>query len=260
MSNVHYWNSRAGLGPTAGTQDLIAAELERRAIGRYVRDGMRVLDCGCGNGTTVLRLASEHRIEIVGIDSAVEMIAAAKQSITYHVMQPGEPPGSEIRFAVADVLTAEWGRPFDLVYSERLLINLPDWPTQRAAIERILSWLNPGGTALFVECSQEGLWGINQLRAMLGLPAITPPSHNLYLREDEMQVLANALGDAGTAWLVDVEAPLSTYALCSRVLNAALAAEEGKQPDYNASINRLALKLPNVGYLGQNRMWEFRKI
>jgi cyclopropane fatty-acyl-phospholipid synthase-like methyltransferase len=49
-----FWNSRAGLGQWAGSRDVIAKQLEVEAIATYVRDGMRVLEVGCGNGITAI--------------------------------------------------------------------------------------------------------------------------------------------------------------------------------------------------------------
>ena len=71
-----FWNGRAELGQLAGTRDVIAKQLEVDAISTYVRDGMRILEVGCGNGITAIVLARRHKVEILGIDFAAEMIAA----------------------------------------------------------------------------------------------------------------------------------------------------------------------------------------
>ena len=51
----------------------------------------------------------------------------------------------------------------------------------------------------------------------------------------------------------------STYYFLSRVVNACLAAQEGKEADYNSAINQLALRLPSIGDLAQGRIWLWRK-
>jgi cyclopropane fatty-acyl-phospholipid synthase-like methyltransferase len=38
---------------------------------------MRILEVGCGNGITVIELARRRKVDILGIDFAAEMIAAA---------------------------------------------------------------------------------------------------------------------------------------------------------------------------------------
>ena len=51
----------------------------------------------------------------------------------------------------------------------------------------------------------------------------------------------------------------STYYFLSRVVNAAVAAEAGEDPDYDSFINRLALKLPPMGDMGQGKIWLWRR-
>src|SRR5262249_15074769 len=127
-----FWNSRAGLGLAAGTQDLIAKQLEIEAIASHVRDGMRVLDAGCGNGVTAMELARRFDVQVTGIDYAEQMIAVATE------LAAGQELRGAVRFAVGDVQDLSSFAPeFDLVYTERVLINLPDWPTQRQAIRNI---------------------------------------------------------------------------------------------------------------------------
>jgi hypothetical protein len=72
-----FWNGWAELGQLAGTRDVIAKQLEVDAISTYVRDGMRILEVGCGNGITAIELARRYKAEILGIDFSAEMIAAA---------------------------------------------------------------------------------------------------------------------------------------------------------------------------------------
>ena len=73
------WNARAALGAESGTRDLIAVELERRLIERYVTDGMHVIDVGCGNGETLIRLARRHpNMRAWGFAYAPAMIASAR--------------------------------------------------------------------------------------------------------------------------------------------------------------------------------------
>lgn len=249
------WNARAVLGERAGTQDLIAVELERRAIERHVRDGMRVLDVGCGDGGTAIRLGASRKIGIKGVDSAWAMIEMANRNKTL------QPFNQHIEFVCADVEQMDLRSGYDLIYTQRLLINLGTWDRQRAMIIKMLSWLKPGGTLLMVECSQDGLDGVNELRRMVGLPAIVPPSHNRYLRDEEMLGFYREL--VSTTGLGAVEpmplAICSTYALFSRIVNAKDAQRSGTPPKYDSSINKLALDLPNIGDLGQNRLWHWVK-
>jgi ubiquinone/menaquinone biosynthesis C-methylase UbiE len=245
-----YWNSRAGFGVWAGTRDVIAKQLEVEAISTYLRDGMRILEVGCGNGITAIELARRHKVEILGIDFAKEMIAAANAMTAEHELK------GSATFHVSDVQTLpSLNKEFDLIYSERVLINLPDWRAQKQAILNITQLLVRGGLYVMCENSQDGLDQINSLREGVGLPPIVSPWHNRYFRDSEI----NEITFPGIK-LEGINYYSSTYYLLSRVVNAYMAAQEGKDPNYDAPINQLALRLPSVGDLGQGRIWLWRRV
>lgn len=244
-----FWNDRAELGPEAGTYDLVLKQLEINAIAGYVRDGMRVLDAGCGNGITAIELARRHQINLLGIDIAEKMMVAAS------AMAANKRLKGSVAFQRGDVRSLSGLRgKFDLIYTERVLINLPDWPSQLQAIKNIIELLRENGLYLMCESSQDGLDGINSLRKQLGLEVINPPWHNRYLRDHE---ITQAMIPGGR--LVEINYFTSTYYFLSRIVNAWLAAQEGKDPDYNAPVNQLALHLPPKGKFGQVRIWVWRK-
>lgn len=243
-----FWNSRAGLGQWAGTRDVNLKQLEMQAIASYVRDGMRVLDVGCGNGIMAIELARRYEAHVTGIDFAEEMIAAAR-GLSADVDLRGT-----LDFRVGDVRTLSGNERFDIVYTERTLINLPDWLSQRDAIAGIGRLLAEGGAYVMCEHSQDGLDKMNEFRMRLGLPEMKPPWHNRYLRDAEIE-------DAAFPGLKleTVSHFSSTYYFVSRIVNAWLAAQEGKEPDYDAPINQLGLKLPPLDNFGQGRIWVWRK-
>jgi SAM-dependent methyltransferase len=245
-----FWNGRAGLGQAAGSQDVLLKQLEMDTIAGYVRDGMRVVDAGCGNGVTAIDLATRHDIDLVGIDFAERMVEAA-------TTMAGGAAGlrGRVRFDVADVNDlSRITERFDLAYTERTIINLPDWGAQRAAIGQIGSLLRPGGSYVMCEHSQDGLDELNALRMRVGLDAITPPWHNRYLRDAEI-----AAAEIPGLTLREVNHYSSTYYFLSRVANAWLAAREGRQPSYDAPLNHLGIALPSIGTHGQGRVWVWQK-
>ncbi len=252
-SILEFWEERAKHLEKAGTNDLLAKQLEIEAIANYLRDGMHVLDVGCGNGVTAIELARRFRIQITGLDFAAEMIAAGTRA------QDRAKLKGTLRFQVADIrdpliVSAHLGR-YDLVYTERVLINLADWPSQRRAIVDIASFLKVGGLYVMCENSQDGLGEINNLREMVGLYRIEPPWHNRYLRDSEINS-----EKFDTLELEQVVHYGSTYYFLSRIVNAALAATQGTEPDYLSLINQLALRLPPLFKFGQGRIWLWRKI
>ena len=254
IDQVAFWDERASLGEYAGTRDRILKQLEIEAIARYLKGGMYVLDAGCGDGETAIELAKRYRLSIVGIDQSEKMIRRAQSN----------PEGERIFFLTRnlvdwpgeDRLLVGFRHGYDVVYTERVIINLPDWDEQLRAIQHLISLLKPGGVYVMCEACQDGLDRINELRSLLGLPAIAPPEHNRYLRNNEIWE-AHDKKQLPRPFENDFT---STYYLLSRVVNASLSQQDGKEPDYESPINKLGLILPPLVYgLGQTRIWTFRR-
>lgn len=248
---VHsFWNSRAALGVNAGSNDVTAKEIEIEAIASYAKDGICILDFGCGSGVTILELARRYDVDILGIDYAEEMVNKAQE------LANGLQLKGRARFQVGDVGSLHTlTERFDMIYSERALINLKNWKEQCDAIAALTDLLVPGGAYVMCENSLDGLEAINELRRNVGLEAINPPWHNRYMKDAEIQ----ALSLPGII-LEEINYFSSTYYFLSRVINASLAAGEGVPPSYDAPVNKLALSLPPIGKMGQGRIWVWRKV
>lgn len=249
-----YWNTPEAL--TANKRDRILKELEIRAIGQYVKDGMRVLDAGCGDGETLERLKVGFTGPcMMGIDGSVAMLQAAHARLEDGL-------GADLECCdLRDVVAWAGNRRWDLIYTERCLINLPTWEVQAQAIRDCCALLKPGGQFVMCEHSQDGLDETNEWRAKLNLPAIVPPSHNRYLRDAEVYGYG-ALWD-GPGDDVTIQDFAGLYYFLSRIVNAKLAADVGQEPSYDSLINKLALDLP-LGpgpqeFRGYGRAWCFRK-
>lgn len=249
-NKIHeFWNEQASLAERAGSQDLLAKEIEVQAIKRHIRNGARVCEFGCGNGVTAIALATEYDVRIDGFDFAAAMVEAAEQAATARGLS------ERLTFAVANVLDEpELDGEYDTIYTERMLINLPDWPAQERAIRYLAGHLRPGGRLLLCENSMQGLERLNSLRLLVGLLAIKPPWHNCYL--DDTEIVALQVPELS---LIQVEPFSATYYFLSRVINAKLADDAGVPPAYDAPINRLALQLPPFSDCAQGKLWVFER-
>ena len=251
-----FWDERAAKEERAGTRDLVAKELEMRTLAEYVEDGMTVCDWGCGNGMTALYLAERFKIWLDGFDYSTEMIAAAERAACEAAVLPDPMVDRFCDFAVADVREEPESRvQYDLVFTERTLVNLANWDEQRAAILYLATLVKPGGRLLLMENSLTGLKSINQLREAIGLERILSPWHNLYLHD---KTVANL--DVPGCRLVDVRPYSGAYYCLSRVVNAWLAGREAREPEYDATVNYLALELPPTELpCAQGKLWVYEK-
>ncbi len=244
-----FWNDRAWKGEYAGTNDLLIKQLELAELEKHFSNGTNVLEIGCGNGQSALYLAQRFDIKIHATDFSEEMIAAANASLKSNLKL-----AEKVTFSVADIRDFQTTNKYDIIYSQRSLINLDSWVEQKSAIEKILNWLSPSGRFLMCENSRDGLEKINEYRKALDLGEIKAPWHNNYLNERDVAAVSVK------GCLLDAVYPFSsTYYFLSRVINAALAAQVNEDPSYDSAVNKLALRLPPISDCGQTKLWVWRK-
>lgn len=244
-----FWNQRAQMGFTAGTNDFMLKKLELDLILSRASERSTVLDVGCGNGDTMVELAKRKHCTGVGLDFAENMVDEATKAST------AAGYGDKLRFIRATLpeLPTDLGE-FDLVVSERCLINLNSEADQHDAFKKIMRCVRPGGIFLMIECSVEGQDRINDIRAPLGLELMEAPWHNNFFKE------ATVRSWATSEFALEEEYPFaSTYYYLSRIVYARLAADKGEELKYDSDINTLSLKLPVLGNFGAARLWQWRR-
>ncbi|MDP2808962.1 MAG: class I SAM-dependent methyltransferase [Rhodocyclaceae bacterium] len=246
---LEFWNARAGLKAQAGSNDVIAKTLEIETLAAHLGDGLELAEFGCGNGISAVEFARRFDVRVTAFDFSPEMARQAAE----HAANVGV--SERVCFAVADIRDPpELMARFDVVYCERMVINLPDWPSQAAAICAMAGYLKPGGRLLMCENSQPGLDNLNALRSAVGLEMIAPPWHNTYLDDTRVAAL-----DIPGCRLLEVVPYSATYYFLSRVVNAWLAKREGLQPAYDAPVNQLAALLPPFGDCAQGKLWIWQR-
>ena len=224
-----FWQDRAdtpGIGDAEVTHaDVWQRHLEIETILKFVGRGDRVLDVGCGSGYTTIRVAP-HVAEIVGIDYSDAMIRRATRTHS----------GPAV-FAVKDVLTLDPGDfgLFDVVISERCLINLPGWVEQRRALDNIAAVLRPGGRFVFIEGGQHGRRTLDAMRTAAGLEAMPRVWHNVDF--DETETLAYLERN----FVLEHRVPFGVYDFVARVVHPLLVAPDA--PVYDSRINEIASRL-----------------
>lgn len=249
-SLLEFWNQRAGLGTLAGTNDFMLTEIEQKFIADVVPAGSRILDIGCGNAMSLIKLASEKGCTGVGIDFSDRMVAESKK----FVVERGLEHKISIYQNAVPPAPTQYGI-FDVVMSNRALINLRTTEEQRQAIQCIPRILCPGGMYLMIECSLDGGELTNIMRRQLGLEPINPPWHNLFFREAEVESWQTE--DFKIEQFLHIS---SLYHFLSRVVYAKFAEMKGEELKYDSDINKIALMLPQqIGNFGPVKAWIWRK-
>ena len=144
-------------------------ELEIETACKYLKNGDKILDVGCGLGYAVIRHASLFKAEAHGIDYSSNMIEGANT-----LLKRKKPKlRGTVNFQEATVLGLPFkDNTFDVVTSSRCLMALLNWELQKAALKEIYRVLKPGGLLILMEGTFEGLQKLNDARSKFGLKEI----------------------------------------------------------------------------------------
>ena len=215
----------------------------------------KTLEIGCGNGYTAEQIARQSDVEsLVCIDFCDDFIKIAKKRNLKNVT-----------FKIGDVLNLEFGdASFDIIYTERCLINLESWEKQQKALNEIRRVLKAGGAFLMIEAFTDGLDNLNKARKTVGLDAIAQPYHDLYFNKEKFSQFIRGKFETFSIAHTDFvsgnyENFLSSYYFGSRVLYPALIAGK-KELVYNNKFVEFFRYLPGYGNFSPVQMFIFTKL
>lgn len=216
----------------ATSRDRNLRELEIEYILGKMQSGTRILDLGCGNGYTDIRIAKAFDADITALDLSENMIAGAKK-----LAEKYAPLRGRVDFRAQDCRRVPFEcAEFDAVITERFLLNLPDSATQMSVIKEIHRVLKPGGIFVMVEGSLDGLEALNRLREKVGLSAIPNRGEDnvsaIKFRESDLEA------NLAPLFKIREKKRWSTYYLISRVVHPLLIAPA--EPRWAAPINAVA--------------------
>jgi ubiquinone/menaquinone biosynthesis C-methylase UbiE len=232
------------LSPSSTMLDQTTRELEVEAILACVQHLHRagkantLLEVGCGNGYLLEVLRETFpEIRLCGIDYSPDMVSLAS-SRSVENCEIGREDVRALAFP---------SEAFDVVVSERCLINLLDESDQHRAIRELHRVLKPGGHLVLIEAFTDGADNLNRARAELGLPANTIPPQNLWFEKAAFSSLVETLFEEpirnGSAELPPRNF-LSSHYFVSRVLYPAVTRREVL---YNTEFVRFFRFLPPQG-------------
>ena len=185
-----YWDSQGktfGSSHVASWGDHNIIQLEIDTIAANIPEGSDVLDVGCANGYSSFNQLQRNPRSITGLDYSETLIEAAKKEWERH------PEKEKLSFDIGDVREIEFpDGKFDVVYTTRVLINLPNWEDQVQGIKECLRVAKKGGTVIFSEAFWEPLQKLNALRIVAGLTPLVEHDFNRYLKSPKLEDLLGA--------------------------------------------------------------------
>jgi ubiquinone/menaquinone biosynthesis C-methylase UbiE len=233
MSNFikDFWESQAVTfkdSHSASWGDNFAIDLEIENIAKHIKEGDSVLDVGCSNGHATLAMLQKKPSKLHGVDYAENMIVYADEN----KKKIGNP--SNVNFSVGDIKQLEYGdESFDVVYTTRVLINLPNWKEQITGIEECLRVTKKGGLTILSEGFWEPLVLLNSLRTLKQLPPLVEHDFNRYIKKSKLEALLQE-----KKLKYSVEDFSSIYYLGSRFVRE-LVTNPSDYPGYSNPINKL---------------------
>lgn len=250
-----FWGEQAkkfGSNYLATVPDKYLKQLEIVNILKYIPNcNIKMADIGCGNGFSTIAFAKERKCRFTGIDYSDEMI---KWAIEAGKKQEKKLIGTA-NFKVGDVLNLKdiKSGEFDVITTDRCLINLTSLAEQKKAIKELARIVKRGGNYIMCEDTQEGLAKLNKLRVLAGLTAIPNHWHNIYINEKRIIPFIKRYFN-----IEIIDNFGSMYYLASRIFNA-LASPNPTKPNYLSVINRVAVELPTVGNFAPIKIFFLKK-
>lgn len=241
---LEYWNNDDV--ESMYDKNLLQAEIE--LIAPRIPPGAKILDAGCGEGEGTLAYSS-----IPGT-----VVHAADFSDTRLRKAAGRLQGRKNVFLKhVDFLgTHDLDADYDVVLSQRFLINLMEWTLQQKVLLDLMSMLKPGGKLLLLEGSQQGVDSLNAFRTAWRLEPIPVKWHNLFFDD---RVLRDFMQRHGYP-LIEQDG-LGAYFLLTRGVRPALDDTLDWDCEFNrlASAKRTAQLLAFALEFSRLKLWVFQR-
>lgn len=135
------------------------------------RQGLRILEAGCGAGWMAERLARYG--DVVAVDLADEVVERARRRAPH------------VDFRVGNLMTADLGKGYDVVVSLEVLSHVPDLS---GYLRRLRAALRPGGQLFLATQNKVVLSRFNRI------PPTGPGQLRQWVDRDELRLLVNDAG------------------------------------------------------------------
>jgi ubiquinone/menaquinone biosynthesis C-methylase UbiE len=155
---------------------LLNAEIE--IIKSRIPSNVKILDAGCGEGEGTIAYSEIPGVRIHAADFSTTRLKKAATRLKGR---------GNVSLKKVDFLRkASLDSDYDIVISQRFLINFTDWEIQKKILLTLMEMLKAGGKLLMLEGSRQGVDSLNAFRAVWGLGPIPVKWHNLFFDDKEL--------------------------------------------------------------------------
>ena len=150
-----------------------------------IKNFKSLLDIGCGNGQRTILFSKYVKGNVLGIDYSQEMIDYAK----FILSKQTKTIKSKISFESRDIQNFSDDKKYDIIISCRCFVNQVSHSEQVKLFKKVYEKLNPKGSLIIAEISEEGNKRLINMRKKHGLKPTkprNPKTPNLYLSETKV--------------------------------------------------------------------------
>jgi SAM-dependent methyltransferase len=226
----NYWENP----DTVSLIDLNLRKLETEAVLKELSKNDRILDLGCGAGESTVFYARAVK-ECVAYEQSIYLISKAKNLFLEQNL-------SNIEVVKGDALNLDKNLgKFDVVITQRVIINFMTWEEQKNVILGALELLKTGGRFIMIENTFDGFENLNEKRRLLGLSNIILHDwHNYFLNYNKFLEFMKEVAT------LEKEENFNTYYLLTRLYSNLVAKFEGY--GINAQKDEIFEKLDEAAY------------
>lgn len=248
----NFWEAEAkewGSSPQVTIRDFFFRNHELNTLLSIIPKVSKLLDIGCGNGfgTLVLSQRAKYTLGMDYSNTMIKWATRARDDKIYRLRETkklilgqyfGINSFKNVNFIVGDVLNLDLAQnSFDVITSQRILINLPTEELQMRALKNFRKCIRNDGFLILVEATKQGHQITDAYRKKLGLPILEKYWHNNYIDEDYQKW--NAYG-----WEVVQVLSFDTYVLLSKVIYPAACGAENCT--FLSEANKAAAEIANI--------------
>jgi len=233
------YQNKGGISPTS--RDPFLAKLERENILNYLESNSNVLEIGCGDASHTIEYAQNVN-HITAIDLSENLLKLAEKNR----LESGAKNIELHQLSVLDLKEFFKNRQFDIIISQRCLINLSQWEYQKEALYQIHHLLKKEGLLLMTESFNDEMKTLNKERTKYNLNPIKVVDYNRNFENlDFNDFISNIFA---TEKILDY----GFYLYLSRIYHPLVV--EPEMPKHDSPLNKIAALLAT-----QNNHSEFKK-
>lgn len=158
--------------------DKILLNLEIYEISRKIPKDSKILDAGCGEGEGTLVYSSIEGSLIHAADFSETRLKKLAKRLA------GK---NNVELKKVDFLgKIDLDFDYDVIISQRFMINLMSWDLQKKVIIELMRRIKPQGRFVMLEGSEKGVQELNELRSFFGLEPIDVKWHNKFFNDEKL--------------------------------------------------------------------------